>query len=328
MSHIHIIHENEEWTAPLLRALDTLGHPYKDWHLGNGNLGLDEAPPAGVFYSRMSASSHPSGHRYAPELTAGVLAWLEAAGSRVLNGSRALALEVSKMAQYAALRQHGIRVPRTVAALGREQIVAAACDFDVNFITKHNRAGKGLGVRLHEDVDALVDYLDGPEFALSVDGITLIQEYIKAPTPHITRVEFIGQEFLYALRVDTSEGFELCPAQSCEVGDAACPVGEDAAEKFAIVDNFDHPLLDAYRGFMVSHELQVAAFEFIVDGDGRAYTYDINTNTNYNPGAEARAGRFGMLTLARLLGVELARQNMIDGAVHDHSRARLSVASR
>ena len=328
MSHIHIIHENEEWTAPLLRALDALGHPYKDWHLGNGNLDLDEAPPAGVFYSRMSASSHTRGHRYAPELTAGVLAWLEAAGSRVLNGSRALALEVSKMAQYAALRQHGIRVPRTAAALGREQIIAAACDFDVDFITKHNRAGKGLGVRLHENVDALVDYMDGPEFALSVDGITLIQEYIKAPTPHITRVEFIGQEFLYALRVDTSEGFELCPAQSCEAGDAACPVGEDAAEKFAIVDNFDHPLLDAYRGFMVSHELQVAAFEFIVDGDGRAYTYDINTNTNYNPGAEARAGRFGMLTLARLLGVELARQNMINESGHDHSRARLSVASR
>ena len=328
MSHIHIIHENEEWTAPLLRALDALGHPYKDWHLGNGNLDLEETPPAGVFYSRMSASSHTRGHRYAPELTAGTLAWLEAAGSRVLNGTRALALEVSKMAQYAALRQHGIRVPRTVAALGREQIIAAACDFDVDFITKHNRAGKGLGVRLHENVDALVDYLDGPEFALSVDGITLVQEYIKAPTPHITRVEFIGQEFLYALRVDTSEGFELCPAQSCEVGDAACPVGEDAAEKFVIVDNFDHPLLDAYRGFMVSHELQVAAFEFIVDGDGRAYTYDINTNTNYNPGAEARAGRFGMPALARLLGVELARQNMINEAGHDHPRARLRVASR
>ncbi|MCK5366545.1 MAG: alpha-L-glutamate ligase [Gammaproteobacteria bacterium] len=328
MSHIHIIHENEEWTAPLLRELHALGHPYKEWHLGSGRLGLDEIPPAGVFYSRMSASSHTRDHRYAPELTGGILAWLEAGGARVLNGTRALALELSKMAQYAALRQHGIRVPRTVAALGREQIIAAACDFETDFISKHNRAGKGLGVRLHENVDALVDYLDGPEFALSVDGITLIQEYIEAPTPHITRVEFIGQEFLYALRVDTSEGFELCPAQSCEAGDAACPVGEDAAEKFVIVDNFDHPLLDAYRGFMVSHELQVAAFEFIVDGDGRSYTYDINTNTNYNPSAEARAGRFGMPALARLLGVELARQNMINEAGHDHFRARLSVASR
>ena len=328
MSHIHIIHENEEWTGPLLRELDALGHPYRDWHLGNGKLALDEIPSAGVFYSRMSASSHTRGHRYAPELTAGVLAWLEAHGARVLNGTRALALEVSKMDQHAALRQHGIRVPRTVAALGREQIIAAACDFHGAFITKHNRAGKGLGVRLHEDVDALVDYLDGPEFELSVDGITLVQQYIKAPTPHITRVEFIGQELLYAVRVDTSEGFELCPALSCEIGDGACPVAESATEKFVIVDAFDDPLVDAYRDFMVSYELQVAAFEFIVDGDGHAYTYDINTNTNYNASAEIRAGRSGMLSLARFLGVELARQNMIDSMGHGHPRVRLSAASR
>jgi hypothetical protein len=331
MSHIHIIHENEEWTAPLLRELDALGHPYRDWCLGNGRLALDEIPPAGVFYSRMSASSHTRGNRYAPELTAGVLAWLEAHGARVLNGTRALALEISKMAQYATLRQHGIRVPRTVAALGRERIIAAACDFPGAFISKHNRAGKGLGVRLHENVDAFVSYLDGPEFELSVDGITLIQEYIKAPAPHITRVEFIGQELLYAVRVDTSEGFELCPAQTCEVGDGACPVGESAAEKFVIIDEFDHPLVDAYGGFMASHELQVAAFEFIVDSDGHAYTYDINTNTNYNASAEFHAGltgRSGMRRLAHFLGVELARQNMLDNMGHDHFRARLSAVSR
>jgi hypothetical protein len=331
MSHIHILHENEEWTAPLLRELDALGHPYRDWHLGSGKLVLDGVPPAGVFYSRMSASSHTRGHRYAPELTAGTLAWLEAHGARVLNGSRALALEISKVAQYAALRQHGIRVPRSVAALGREHIIAAACDFHGAFITKHNRAGKGLGVRLHDDVDALVNYLNGPDFALSVDGITLVQEYIKAPTPHITRVEFIGQELLYAVRVDTSEGFELCPAQSCEVGDGACPAAVSAVEKFVIIDDFDLPLVDAYRGFMASHELQVAAFEFIVDGRGHAFTYDINTNTNYNASAEyhaGRAGRSGMLELARFLGVELARQNMIDNMGHDYCRARLSAASR
>jgi hypothetical protein len=94
------------------------------------------------------------------------------------------------------------------------------------------------------------------------------------------------------------------------------------------VEDFDHPLVDAYRGFMGSHELQVAAFEFIVDGDGHAYTYDINTNTNYNPTAEARAGRFGMRALARFLGVELARQNMIKNVGSGYSRARRSAASR
>lgn len=324
MSHIHVIHENDEWTAPLLGELRALGYPYRDWHLGKGTLALDENPPPGVFYSRMSASSHTRGHRYAAELTAGVLAWLEAHRARVLNGTRALALELSKAAQHAALRQHGIRVPRTVAALGREQIIAAAGEFEQAFISKHNRAGKGLGVRLHKSVDALVDYLDGPEFELSVDGITLIQEYIESPTPHITRVELIGQELLYAVRVDTSEGFELCPAQSCDVGDSACPVGEAGGDKFVIIEDFEHALVDAYRGFMVSHELQVAAFEFIVDADGHAYTYDINTNTNYNPSAEARAGRSGMRALARFLGVELARQNMIRSASYDRARARRS----
>lgn len=331
MSHVHIIHENEEWTRPLAQALDALGHPYKEWHLGDGQLALDGTPPAGVFYSRMSASSHTRGHRYAPELTAGVLAWLEAHGARVLNGTRALALEISKMAQHAALRQHGIRVPRTVAALGREQIIAAAREFQGAFVSKHNRAGKGLGVRLHADIDGFVSYLDGPEFELSVDGITLIQEYIEAPTPHITRVEFIGQELLYAVRVDTSDGFELCPAQTSEIGDGARSAPGSAVEKFVIVDAFNHELVDAYRGFMVSHELQVAAFEFIVDGDGHTYTYDINTNTNYNARAEhcaGQAGRSGMQTLARFLGVELARQNMLDNKGYDRSRARLTAASR
>ena len=44
--------------------------------------------------------------------------------------------------------------------------------------------------------------------------------------------------------------------------------------------------------------------------------------------AEVRAGRSGMHTLARFLGVELARRNMLDHEGRARSRARLSVASR
>ena len=327
MSHIYVIHENEEWTAPLAGELDALGQPWVDWHLGRGRIDPQEPPPPGVFYSRMSASSHTRGHRYSCELTAAALAWLESHGARVVNGSRALALEVSKAAQYAALGRHGIRVPRTVAALGREQIIAAARGFEGAFVSKHNRAGKGLGVRLHEDLEALIEHLDSDDFELSVDGITLIQEYIRAPTPHITRVEFIGREFLYAVRVDTAEGFELCPAESCEAGDAACPAADGASEKFAIIDGFEHPLLDAYRDFMHHHQLDVAAFEFIVDGQGRAYTYDINTNTNYNAAAEARAGRSGMRALARYLAAELARAEILE-VYPGFAGTRLKAASR
>ncbi len=77
MSKIYILHENKEWTDHLLRRLEELELPYEEWHLDEGTISLDEEPPQGVFYSRMSASSHTRGHRYAPELTEGVLAWLE-----------------------------------------------------------------------------------------------------------------------------------------------------------------------------------------------------------------------------------------------------------
>ena len=71
---IHVIHENPDWTAPLFAALEARGLAYRDWNLAAGDLALAEAAPQGVFYNRMSASSHTRGNRYAPEMTAGVLA--------------------------------------------------------------------------------------------------------------------------------------------------------------------------------------------------------------------------------------------------------------
>lgn len=307
MPHIYIIHENAEWTAPLLRELDRVGAPYRDWHLDTGELSLADTPPAGIFYSRMSASSHTRGHRYAPEFTGCVLDWLEGHGAWVLNSRSALRLEVSKVAQYTALRSHGIATPMTIAASGSDALVAAARSMTGPFITKHNRAGKGLGVRLFEDAESLRALLDVGGYPPSVDGVTLVQEYIKSPTPHITRVEFIGRKLVYAVRVDTSEGFELCPAQDCGLEDAFCPAGAGAGVKFEIIEGFSHPLVQAYQRVMEAEHLDVAAFEFIVDEDGRAYTYDINTNTNYNADAEARAGVSAMGRLAEYLDTELTR---------------------
>jgi len=307
---IHVIHENDTWVVPLRTAFEGLGLPYEEWHLDQGLLDLSTAPPEGVFYNRMSASSHTRGHRYAPELTAGTLAWLEAHGRRVVNDSRALALEISKIAQYAALRDYGIRTPRTIAAVGKANIIDAAQRMTGSFITKHNRAGKGLGVRLFNDVRALQAHIHGGEFEDSVDGITLIQEYIRAPEPFITRVEFVGGEFLYAVRVDTSLGFELCPADVCQVGDAFCPVGEQpkpAAPRFRIVKDFRNPIVEKYQRFIADHGIGVAGIEFIENTAGEIFTYDVNTNTNYNGDAEAEAGLYGMRAVAKYLGEELAR---------------------
>ena len=309
MPKIYVIHENDAWVEPLRAAFAELGLPYEEWFLDEGSLDLTSAPPEGVFYNRMSASSHTRGHRYGPELTAAVLAWLELHGRRVINNGRALQLEISKIAQYTALSRHGIRTPRTVAAVGKSRIVEGAKKFDQAFITKHNRAGKGLGVRLFQSVEALEDYVYSGAFEDSVDGITLVQEYIRAPEPFITRVEFIGGAFFYAVKVDSSQGFELCPADACQVGDAFCPVGETVpaqlAPRFRILKGFEHPILRTYQRFIAENGIGIAGIEFITDPAGELHTYDVNTNTNYNGEAEAEAGLYGMRAIARYLGSEL-----------------------
>jgi hypothetical protein len=269
---------------------------------------LSRPPPDGVFYNRMSASSHTRDHRYAAELTASVLAWLERHGRRVVNGSRALDLEISKARQYAALEKAGVRTPDTVLVAGNELLVEAARQRfgGEAFILKPNRGGKGLGVRLFHSADALRDYLKSLDYEPPVDGLHLLQQYVRAPVALITRAEFIGGRFMYAVEVDTSDGFELCPADVCAVGDAFCP-GEEPRAKFTITDDIDPALKRRYEAFLAANDIGVAGIEFIADGDCVVYTYDVNTNTNYNPDAEARAGRSGMETLARYLGAELAR---------------------
>lgn len=303
MAKIYIIHENNEWTAPLIKHLKELGLSYEDWFIEQGTLNLAEMPPEGIFYNRMSASSHTRDHRYSAEYTGAILAWLEGHGRTVLNTSRALQLEVSKVAQYTALEAHGIRTPRTIAAVGKEAILEAGRRFEGPFITKHNRGGKGLGVQLFLSQEALQSYVNGPDFEVPVDGITLVQEYIQAPEPYITRCEFIGGRFIYAVQVDTSKGFELCPADACQIGDAFCPVGENTQRpKFRIIQGFDNPILEKYAQFLEANRIHIAGIEFITDKNGQIYTYDVNTNTNYNADAEAVAGVSGMGTIARYLG--------------------------
>ncbi len=310
MSKIYVLHENAAWLSPLRQAFAVQGLPYEEWFLDQGVIDLAATPPQGVFYNRMSASSFTRDHRHAPELTAGVLAWLEAHGRRVVNDGRALELEVSKVRQYAALSAHGIRTPRSIAAVGGDAVIDAVRRFGAGpVILKPNRGGKGHGVLLFDTAEALIDHVRSDAYEPPVDGVALVQEYIKAPAPFITRAEFVGGRFLYAVRVDTSLGFELCPADACTV-DGGPPV-----PKFTIVDTIDRNLQEQYERFLAANGIEVAGIEFIVDGDGTIFTYDINTNTNYNPDAEARAGRSGMGALARFLGDELARLEEIRAAV-------------
>jgi hypothetical protein len=307
MGRIYVLHENPAWLPPLAEAFAQRGLSWLEWFLDRFTFDLSEPPPEGIFYNRMSASSHTREHRYSAELTAAVLAWLTRHERRVVNGPGALDLEISKVRQYAALERAGVPTPRTVVVAGRDGLAMAAKRHFPGqpLILKPNRGGKGLGVRLFATAEALAAHVDSPDYEAPVDGLNLLQEYVRAARPCITRAEFVGGRFLYAVEADTSVGFELCPADVCAVEIPAGPM-------FQIVDGIDRALQELLEHFLRVQGIEVAAVELITGTDGRTLAYDVNTNTNYNAEAEQRDGREGTDqsgpgALARFLGDELSR---------------------
>ncbi|WP_353650961.1 alpha-L-glutamate ligase [Nakamurella sp. A5-74] len=319
---VYVLHENPEWIPPFAAAFAAAGVPLIEWRLAGGVIDLAQAPPEGVFWSRFSASSHTRGNALAKDHTRSVLSWLEAAGRRTVNGRAVIELEVSKIAQLAALQAHGIDTPRTVAVIGSDRLAAAAERFisaaddpAAPFLIKHNQGGKGLGVNRFDDLDGLRDHLASADFEEPVDGITLIQEYVPPADGTITRCEFVGGEFVYAIRADTvAGGFQLCPADACAIGPDGRPVIPPGAQRapepgeqiFLARSDIDDLPLAAYRSFLRAASIEIAGIELIQAADGRIVTYDVNTNTNYNAAVESTIQASGPAAIARYLGGLLA----------------------
>ena len=284
---VFVIHENAEWLPPLRQSFAALGTPYEEWFLDQLVLDLRSAPPEGVFFSRMSASNYTRGHHHATHSTDAVLRWLEWHGRRVINGSSVLRLEMSKAAQRLAL---------------------------IPFILKPNQGGKGFGVRLFGSLGELDRALQGDDLPQAIDDVWLVQERIETADDFITRVEFIGGRFHYAVRVFGGGSFELCPGDVCEVKlDDFCPADANerrqisaAGPRFEIDLGFADPLISRLEDFLADNAIEIAGVEFIRSRDSRPVIYDLNTNTNYNGGAEASAGvKGGMLRIAEFLSAEL-----------------------
>lgn len=317
---VHVLHENPEWMAPFVAAFAAEGVPLVEHVLTGGVLDLQEEPAPGVWWSRMSASSHTRGHAVSSAHTRAVLSWLQAAGRRTVNGRRVLELELSKVDQLTALRAAGLDVPRTVVLVGADDdgLLRAAEGFEGAFVTKHSQGGKGLGVARFEDPEEFARVLATGGLDEPVDGTWLLQEYVRPADDSITRAEFVDGEFLYAVRADTAKGgFQLCPADACALDPATgrplLPPGATVQQEvgdqiFSLRTGFDHPVLERYAAFLAGVGVEVAGIEFIETADGRLVTYDVNTNTNYNAVVDAAAPRSGPREIARFTGRLLARE--------------------
>ncbi|MCI0431952.1 MAG: alpha-L-glutamate ligase [Rhodospirillales bacterium] len=303
MSCVYVLHESVDWYGPLDRALTDLGVPHQEMFLDTGSVDLSRPPPEGVFFNRLSATAHTRGHVLAVQYARTILHWLENHGRRVVNSRQALELAMSKVALSAALDAFGIRIPRTVGAIGLNRLIEAGRTMKGPFLVKPNRSGKGIGIQMFGSADELTSAIDSGEFGESSDGAFIVQEYIRSPEPFITRCEFIGRELVYALRSATGHGFNLCPTDACAVPETGGP----PVPRFSVHQDFDDPIVQQYKSFMKFHDIEIVAIEFITDAEGRKYTYDLNINTNYNQEAEERAGVSAMHVMARFLARELAR---------------------
>ncbi|MCF2589323.1 ATP-grasp domain-containing protein [Brevibacterium sp. UCMA 11752] len=315
---VYIIHDNPEWIAPFAQALDRSGIPFVEWLLPEVSIDLTTEPPQGLFWSRLSASAHTRTDPHVKDYGRAVLAWLQTAGRTVINGADVYELEVSKIRQNRELAIRDFDTPRTSAVFGSAALSTAARDFVPPFITKHNQGGKGLGVRLfesHSELDeAASDFATGGANE-PIDGITLVQEYVQPAQPFVTRAEFVGGRFHYAVRVDVSDGsFELCPAEACAIPSAsAAPV-----DPFSVREDITArtPLIGRLETLLAELHIDIAGIEFIETADGRQVVYDINTNTNYNPSVEEGERTAGRTSAADRIAEYLAAEVAAMSASH------------
>ena len=185
-------------------------------------------------------------------------------------------------------------------------VLRAAATFEGRFITKHNQGGKGLGIQLFSGVEELTTYIDSDAFDPGPGEKLVLQQYIKSAEPHITRVEIVGGRFLFAMHSDTSDGFELCPSDACQITPDVCPADGGSSKFSQAPVQADDRLVARYIAMLEGEGIEVAGIEFIEDDQGVRYTYDINGTTNYSGVLGEQIGIDGMREVARYLKRQVA----------------------
>ncbi len=287
---IAIFYEHPDWFRPLFAELDRRGTPYEklDATQHRYSIGARDGSYA-LLFNRMSPSAWTRGHGHAMFYTLHFLAHLEAQGVRVVNGTRAFAVEISKARQLSLLES--LRLPYPAARVIHHPAQAAEAARGLRFpvIVKPNVGGSGVGIVRFDRPEEIEQAAASGQLQLGPDHTALVQEYIPPRDGCIVRVEVLGGKFLYAIRVHLSgEGYNLCPADICQTADgrplerAACPA--DAPRTGLRVEACTPPpeIVAAVERIMHAAGIEVGGVEYLVDDrDGRRLFYDINALSNF-----------------------------------------------
>jgi len=285
-SDLVVLFEHPEWQKPLWAALDRRSLDYAAFDLKRAAFDPEAVPAAPLYFNQASPSAYVRNHTRAVPLALSLMRALELGGARVLNGSRAFLLELSKSAQAALLGRLEIRHPRSLA-FNDPETALAQWTTGWPALLKPEQGGSGARMFLLNSADELRRLLrDRPELWLP-DNLLLLQEYFPVdPQRGIVRMEFLGGKLLYAMRVVAHGAFNLCPSEACNPeggGDSHCAL--PAAPPAKPVEFFPFPevpaeAVSAGERIMAAGGLDVGGIEYLESAAGERVFYDINANSN------------------------------------------------
>jgi len=286
---LRILYEHPDWFRPLFAELDRRGIPFVGVDARSIAWDPTEEPRDGVLFNRMSPSAWTRGAPASVFATSDLLARAEAAGVRVVNGSRAWATEISKIRQLELLSRAGVEAPASRAVQSAEGTVRAASELAFPVVVKPNVGGSGAGVRAFGSADELRRAASRGELDFGLTGVGVVQERFRSADGAIQRVEVVGGRVLYGIRVFAPEDeFNLCPADACRTSDgeeltrSACAL--DAADHGLRVERFDVPPGVAREVERIAHVsgIEVGGVEYVLDAvTGRRLYYDVNALSNF-----------------------------------------------
>ena len=224
-----VLYEHPEWQKPLFAALTRRGISFEPFDVSRAAFANDELPAAPLYFNQASPSAYLRGNTRAVPLALALMRSLETMGARVLNGAHVFALELSKSAQATLLHTLGIDCPRSITFNDVGALRARAGEITWPALLKPDQGGSGARIQVVDSMSQIEEIFARDPSVWLPDNLFLLQEYVPHdPDAGIVRLEFLGGELLYAMRVKTHGRFNLCPSPVCnpDEGDGVCEVPE------------------------------------------------------------------------------------------------------
>ena len=293
-----VLFEHPDWQQPLFAALQRRGISFLPFDLKQAAFGDADRPRARLYFNQASPSAYVRGNARAVPLALALMRSLELHGARVLNGADVFALELSKSTQATLLRTLGIDGPRSITFNDPGALRNCADALTWPALLKPDQGGSGARIHVVESLAEVEEIFRRDPAIWLPDNLFLLQEYLPHdPARGIVRLEFLGGELLYAMRVITHGRFNLCPSPVCnpDEGDGVCAVPVHEAVNAPPVEFHPYPevpqeAVATAKRIVQAARLDVGGIEYLETVDGRRVFYDINANSNLRPSVAATFG--------------------------------------